>query len=462
MVPASQEADIRDAAALLDGDCIGDATDPALADAPNVYCDLLQRQAEGDDLAPDAANALTYVLIAVCLIWLGTGGLITSRQPGNLAGWLFQIVAMSLLIEQLAFEVVFRGAKVNPGSIPLLGVWAMIGEYTLLAVTLLPMLWLLFPDGRPPTSRWRWGVRLYFGSVALAIVAFAASPGPLNNLVDFGIVYMNPLGLAAVADIVGGLTALGVIGALSLAVASVLGVRGRFERAQGEERQQLRWLRFVTTIAAVLLVLVFGGGLVLGLVVGDESTPVDRWFNVLLALLASTIAFGIPGAYLVAIFKHGLWELDVVIKKTVRYAVLIAALSSVAIAIVIGIPALILGSAVDVDFWLVVALAALLAGTFTWVRGPARRLADRLVYGQRATPYEVLSAFSERVGETYAADDVLPRMAVVLGQGTGAERATVWLRVAAQLRPKAVWPADALPPSELPTAVPGGDTSDSA
>src|SRR5205823_2499660 len=70
----------------------------------------------------------------------------------------------------------------------------------------------------------------------------------------------------------------------------------------------------------------------------------------------------------------------------------------------------------------------------------ARHLANRLVYGQRATPYEVLSDFSDRVAGTYAAEDVLPRMAQILGQGIGSREAQVWLRVGAELRQEAAWP----------------------
>ena len=71
------------------------------------------------------------------------------------------------------------------------------------------------------------------------------------------------------------------------------------------------------------------------------------------------------------------------------------------------------------------------------------RVADRLVYGRRATPYEVLTEFSERVGTSYATEDVLPRMAQVLGEGAGAEVARVWLRSGRELRQAAAWPADA-------------------
>ena len=91
----------------------------------------------------------------------------------------------------------------------------------------------------------------------------------------------------------------------------------------------------------------------------------------------------------------------------------------------------------------------------------ARRIADRVVYGGRADPYEVLAGFSDRMGEAYATDDVLPRMATVLGQAVGATVARVWLHAGGELRPAAVAPVDAsaaasvpAPGDELP-AIPG-------
>ena len=78
--------------------------------------------------------------------------------------------------------------------------------------------------------------------------------------------------------------------------------------------------------------------------------------------------------------------------------------------------------------------------TFQPVRERLTRFANRVVYGRRATPYEILTDFSERVGDAYAEDDVLPRMARVLGEGIGAERSDVWLAVGSELRHVAAWP----------------------
>ncbi len=88
---------------------------------------------------------------------------------------------------------------------------------------------------------------------------------------------------------------------------------------------------------------------------------------------------------------------------------------------------------------------AIVAAMFQPVRRWATHLANRLVFGRRAEPYEILSGFSERVGGTYAADDVLPRMARVIADGTGAERVEVWLATGAGLRTAASWPANADP-----------------
>jgi signal transduction histidine kinase len=83
--------------------------------------------------------------------------------------------------------------------------------------------------------------------------------------------------------------------------------------------------------------------------------------------------------------------------------------------------------------------AAVIALAFNPARTRATRLANRMVYGNRASPYEVLSSFSERFASTYSVEEVLPQMAELLGEGTGARQTRVWLRVGDELRPEAIW-----------------------
>jgi signal transduction histidine kinase len=161
---------------------------------------------------------------------------------------------------------------------------------------------------------------------------------------------------------------------------------------------------------------------------------------------------GIPLATAIAILKYGLYEIDVFINRTLVYGALAAFITAVYVAIVVGVGALI-GAGGKPNLVLSIVATAIVAVAFQPVRERLQRIANRLVYGKRATPYEVLSQVSERVSESYAADEVLPRMARVLAEGTGAELAGVWLRTGPVLQRAASWPDD--PGPGEPTRISG-------
>src|SRR6202035_3861239 len=214
-----------------------------------------------------------------------------------------------------------------------------------------------------------------------------------------------------------------VIGAAALALIV------RLRRASGQERQQLRWFVHVTGLLAVLVVLSY----LLGNVrptwiaaVGGEALTYG-----FLVVLPATIG--------VAIIGYGLYDIDVFISRALVYGSLAVFITAVYVGIAVGIGTLV-GSGCKPNLALSILAAAIVRIGSQLVRARVQRVANRLVYGKRATPYEVLSEFSGRVAETYAADEVLPRMARVLQEGTGAEAATVWLRSQAELRPAATFP----------------------
>jgi signal transduction histidine kinase len=107
----------------------------------------------------------------------------------------------------------------------------------------------------------------------------------------------------------------------------------------------------------------------------------------------------------------------------------------------------VIGAFIGVTEGLSLLATAIVAVAFQPIRQRAQRVANRLVYGERATPYEVLSEFSEHVGEAYAGEDILLRMARLLAEGTGASTAIVWLRIGAEIRPAATWPSNGAPPA---------------
>ena len=157
--------------------------------------------------------------------------------------------------------------------------------------------------------------------------------------------------------------------------------------------------------------------------------------------------FGIPAIITLAILKYGLYQIDVIINRAVQYGLLSAALTGVYAGIVVGIGTLAGYAGGPV---LTVAAAVAIAVLFQPVRQRAQLVANRLVYGQRATPYQVLADFAEDMAGQLDFDTALDRMASVLAGATGAVRVEVWIRVGAQLRPQVTWPRGSAPPAAVP------------
>jgi signal transduction histidine kinase len=159
----------------------------------------------------------------------------------------------------------------------------------------------------------------------------------------------------------------------------------------------------------------------------------------------------------VAVLKHRLYDLDIVVRKTVVAGLVAAAFTAIYAVVVAGVGA-VTGHAGSSA--LTFAAAALAAVALQPVRARAKLLAGRLVYGRRATPYEVLSDFADGVGGAFSADEVLPQMARMLTEATGAERAEVWLGSGTAEHLEATWPPAAVtadPPAGSVTG-PGGRT----
>jgi signal transduction histidine kinase len=197
-------------------------------------------------------------------------------------------------------------------------------------------------------------------------------------------------------------------------------------------------------VAGVFFALQWILGITADIFFPDRTGPI---FEIFFALTAITIVVGVPTAYMIAIFRHGLWDLDVVLKKTVQYGIVLASFTAVLGLVVVILPVLFVG--VGEDLLPAFALAALLTAGFLIVRPRAQRLANRVVYGKRSTPYEVLSDFAERVGGTYSTDDVLPRMAQLLASATGARIVRIWLRIGGRMRLETAWPEDVSPEADV-------------
>jgi class 3 adenylate cyclase len=366
--------------------------------------------------------------MAFVLAFSTVGMLIAARQPGNPIGWLLLACAVGYAVAGLAASYSGYGQLARPRVLPgvTLAAWATSWMFLAGAGPAATFLLLLFPTGRLPSRRWRVVAWLAAAGMALILVTIALAPGPIGGDRQAP---ANPVGLA------GGKQALGVaatIGGVAFSLAilgSIASLIVRFRRARRVERQQLKWLSY----AAVLVGIAMPIGPLLMLIWG--STALTN--NLENAIATGTLAC-VPVAVGIAILRYRLYDIDYLISRTLSYALLTAAITTVYLAVVVGIGTVI-GSRGKPNLPLTIVATALIAVAIQPARERSRQLANRLVYGRRATPYEVLSEFSQAMAGA-STDDSLLRMARLVVEATGAVKATVWLRLGDVLQPQASWP----------------------
>jgi signal transduction histidine kinase len=381
--------------------------------------------------AGDLMDAFSFT--PMLLAFAVAGAIVAGHRPANPIGWLFLAeglgFALGVATDTYATYATRAGVAAPPSVAWAVWLGAIGGELGFLFALAI----LLFPDGRLPSPRWRVVAWVIVAGEALVVLMAATSSAALRAQVSA--VRVSPVRLIpdSLADPVINVLQTAFI---PLTLAAAAGLAVRYRRATPDVRHQIKWVAYASLLTGAAL-------LITGLVFGNP--------------LGALLAVGplIPGAAGIAIFKYHLYDIDVVISKTIVYGSLAAFITVVYVVIVAGIGSLgpgFLQAGSRPDLGLSILATAVVAVAFQPVRERVQRLANRLVYGKRATPYEALSEFAGRMGDTYAADDVLPQMARVLADGTGADRAVVWVKDGGGLAARACWPVDAEPPPRMPLA----------
>ena len=331
----------------------------------------------------DLKSSFVFVAASCAVV----GGLVTSSRPSNPVGWLFLGSAVSFSTVAFTGEYAVYGLFTEPGSLPLVPVaaWFSIWTGALGAMLLFVVLPLYFPDGRPVSPRWRlvtrWTVPVL--AVSLAPIAFLPGRAGYDDRVE------NPLGIGVPEGWEGTLPVLSLVVVMALVLLAVTSLVARFRRSAGVERDRLKWF---TLAAAVLLVWI------------STNAPLEESAPGIFAVLDAAFFSGLPIAAGVAILRHRLYDIDVVINRALVYGALTLC--------VVGIYVLIVGylSALFRTESLPISLVAtgLVAILFQPLREKLQRAVNRLTYGERDDPYRVLSRLGQRLDATFAPEAVLP------------------------------------------------------
>jgi signal transduction histidine kinase len=392
---------------------------------------LLVLSAGGLTLLGDPFAAVSVLVLGLAVAGYGVVGmLVARRRPRNPIGWLFSAVALGIATWVFGLSYAdFRSPPGDafgtlPGSAAV--AWVAILAPVAALPAALPAFLLVFPDGRLRSRRWRVPLLGAAASPLLIVVGFAATIDRWS-----GSFPLEAPGWILRIPAVRGFAAGGLLLATAAGFAGLLSLVLRFRSAAGPEREQLRLL--------VVMLAAMGIATPLALPLG--------WAGVFLTFIVDGfgILIGIPLATAAAVLTFGLYDVGFVVKKTIVYGLLVALFLLVLVPFLLLLsPAALGGTAGEEDVaarvvGTLVASALVLATAWR----PAKRIARRLVYGKRSTPYEAMAEFSERLGETYSTDDVLPRMAEIVRASTSADVARVWLRVGTHLRPAAAAPPGA-------------------
>lgn len=332
-------------------------------------------------LAPFVGSPVTNGLNAVVLIAFATvGAVIVLRQPINPIGWTLALGTVLWAMGALGGEYAARAITLHPRSsagaaeAAVLGTWARAFGWTLMA-TFIP---LLFPTGRLPSARWRPVALCAAAYLTLWTVTAMLSPTPIDD--RFSSLH-NPLGIRG-ASVLADLAI-----ALSPPILILCGAAliRRFATAQGEEQQQLKWLAYGTALPVILIGLVFA--------TGNDSLPWQQ------TIVIFPVAVGI------AILRYHLYDIDLLINRTLVYGVLTACVVGLYVVIVGGVGALLQAGESPLIAFLATGLVAIL---FQPLRGALQRSVNRMMYGQRDDPYAVISALGQRLEGTLSPEAVLP------------------------------------------------------
>jgi signal transduction histidine kinase len=402
--------------------------------AASVVLLILNRLAIGSSGTGDVSDLVTAVNVSAL------GALIASRRQTNAIGWMLLGIGSILSISTLGGHLALRAQTAGMSTTGWLRWPTWVHNWAgNLALGLLILLFLLFPNGRPLSRRWRWVVLATIVYSSAFAAGNALDPAPVQlapGLPSIG----NPVGLRAFGGFYNSPAFFGIFILLILGVVALL---LRLRRSTGEEHQQVKWFAYASGVSVGVVVL----GILLSLWHQTRGLS-DLAFG---AAFVLGFSIAVPGAAAIAILRYGLYEIDVVINKTLVYFSLAAVITAIYVGIVVGVGAVINGQG---NVGLSILATAIVAVVFQPIRDRSRKFANRLVYGKRATPYEVLGEFSSRVGGALATEDVLPRMAQTLADGTGAARADVWLKVADEFRDEATWPVGS---GQLEPVVSSGD-----
>ncbi|MBK9121704.1 MAG: hypothetical protein IPM16_01095 [Chloroflexi bacterium] len=366
------------------------------------------------------------------------GLLLTREHAGNILGWLLLALGSDagvILIAGASVHFSQYVLEIQSGAIVDFAAW--LNRWVWLPGTFIPvtLLLLYFPDGRLPSHRWRWiAVAAGLGLLGVTL-GLALHPDPLP---EFGMNAANPFGLAGAQEILMTVTTASAALLLAGMVGSFVSIVVRYRRTTGRQRTQLRWLIF----GGILFFLANVVGAILWAV--NPTDPASSELSIIFSNLGITLIVISIG---IAILRHQLWDISLLINRTLVYGLLTLIISGMYVLVVGFLTSVFEGSTA----LSAMVTAGLVAVSFQTVREFIQAQISRLMFGQRDDPYAVLQQLAERLSPIAPVPDLLPAIVTTIAETLSVPYAAVRLRRDRRETLAAVYPAGATKPPHVST-----------
>jgi uncharacterized membrane protein YhdT len=344
------------------------------------------------------------------------GALIASRHPANPVGWLLCLSGVVISISHFSAQYAIYALLAQPNSLPAGEALAWIVSWSLpIIIGLQVFSYLLFPTGRLPSRRWRWVAWLTVAFVIVGVISSAFSSGALMGALG---PIRNPLGIEGFTNIYRAV--LYIISPVLLG-AVALAVFVRLRRAIGVERQQIKWFAYAVAASFIATSLAY-------LIPGVIDTPL--WFErVGFALNIATIP-AIPVAIGIAILKYRLYDIDLLINRTLVYGSLTVMLALVyfgGVATTEAIFRALTGQEKQPQLAIVVS-TLVIAALFNPLRRRIQSFIDRRFYRSKYDAAKTLEAFSAKLRDETDLDALSDDLVGVVRETMQPAHVSLWLR----------------------------------
>ena len=371
------------------------------------------------DVSKNALYLVGEVLISFVapVVFAIVAALIVSRQPRNTIGWVLMVPVGLYVVGGPIVGYIERLAPSSPEpTVPiLLMAWFNTWNWLLLIFPLL-FIPLLFPNGRPPAPRWRW-VSVAAIAWAALFVLLATLPQQINVGTTPNLVFDNPIGILR-TDTVERLVGVWIVGLLALAVACAVALFVRYRRANETERKQIKWLLY----ACALFLVVYVGGFASGL--GGTASLGGYILEVFFGLSVITL----PAAIGIAVLRYRLYDIDVVINRTLVYGSLTVALVALYFGGVAALQRVFVASTGQQSTLAVVASTLAIAALFNPLRRRVQGFVDRRFYRRKYDAAKVLDTFSGRLRAETRLDALSEDLIGVVTRTVQPSYTSLWLR----------------------------------